>query len=122
MANKIGPVNPSHSIFIPRVKQTMQTLQKDPKTQTSFKAREKLNQNLALRLITIKIFLISDDNKLWRFIHLFFYSIVQVSLRSNYSIDTGVFPSKMKTADIIPIQKKDDTTTKSYYRPITSSF
>ena len=68
MANKIGPVNPSHSIFIPRVKQTMQTLQKDPKTQTSFKAREKLNQNLALRLITIKIFLISgDDNKLWRF-------------------------------------------------------
>ena len=37
----------------------------------------------------------------------------------NHAIDTGVFPSKLKTADIIPIHKKDDTMSKSNYRPIS---
>ena len=42
-----------------------------------------------------------------------------ISDRINHSIDTGVFPSKLKMADIIPVHKKDDNTSKSNYRPIS---
>ena len=37
----------------------------------------------------------------------------------NRSIVTGEFPAKLKQADIIPVHKKDDTTVKSNYRPIS---
>ena len=37
----------------------------------------------------------------------------------NRSIKNGIFPTKLKQADIIPVHKKDDTTVKSNYRPIS---
>ena len=37
----------------------------------------------------------------------------------NHAIDNNEFPSKLKKADIIPIHKKEDTSLKSNYRPIS---
>ena len=37
----------------------------------------------------------------------------------NQAINSGEFPSSLKLADIIPVHKKDETTLKSNYRPIS---
>ena len=42
-----------------------------------------------------------------------------ISLLANISFSTGNFPSTLKTANVIPIYKKDDHTICNNYRPIS---
>ena len=42
-----------------------------------------------------------------------------ISLIANLSFSTGIFPTNLKTADVIPIFKKDDHTSCNNYRPIS---
>lgn len=37
----------------------------------------------------------------------------------NPSLQTGIFPSKMKTAKVIPIYKAENTHASSNYRPVS---
>ena len=42
-----------------------------------------------------------------------------ISLIANLSFSTGIFPANLKTANVIPIFKKDDHTSCNNYRPIS---
>ena len=42
-----------------------------------------------------------------------------LSLIANLSFSTGIFPANLKTANVIPIFKKDDHTSCNNYRPIS---
>ena len=39
----------------------------------------------------------------------------------NFSVQEGVFPSKLKQAEVIPVYKSDDETEPGNYRPISLS-
>ena len=43
----------------------------------------------------------------------------QISLIANLSFSTGIFPTNLKTANVIPIFKKDDHTSCNNYHPIS---
>ena len=45
---------------------------------------------------------------------------VPISHIFNVSLDSGVFPKKMKIAIVVPVYKKDDSLDCNNYRPISS--